>query len=162
MNHASKAKREWCAMLAKLTSPMEAETATAAFVAMLPLLDFTDDAFNRSTLEAAARREPGDTAIPNFDKIARVLGEWFKARRPSEHHALAAPDTDLPALDAADHSWLAMWNREKEAGFPPKDGTPRYRDVHPDTPSNHRRAHLASLIRNKCPAAWKHIQERSQ
>jgi hypothetical protein len=93
MNFASKLKREWCAMLAKLTSPMDPATATAAFVDMLSVLYFPDQAFNRETLEAAARRAQGDTAVPNFDKISRALGEWTSARRPVAQRLGANPDT---------------------------------------------------------------------
>jgi hypothetical protein len=91
MNDATKTKREWCAMLAKLTCPMDPSTATAAFVAMLPMLDFTDEAFNRATLTAAARRDPGDAAIPNFDRISRALGEWQRSNRPAHLRLGANP-----------------------------------------------------------------------
>lgn len=74
----SEVKRGWCAMLAKLTAPMASPEAAAAFVAMLPMLPKEDAAFNRDTLERAARRETGDTAVPNYDRLARAFSEWRK------------------------------------------------------------------------------------
>lgn len=78
----SQHQRAWCATLAKLTAPMAPETAAAAFVAMLPMLPSDNAAYNRDTLDRAARREQGDTAIPNYDKIARVLADWRREQLP--------------------------------------------------------------------------------
>lgn len=75
-------QRGWCAMLAKLTSPMSAPEAAQAFVAMLPMLPKDDAAYNRDTLERAATREMGDTAIPNYDKLVRAFAEWRRESLP--------------------------------------------------------------------------------
>lgn len=75
-------QRSWCAMLAKLTAPMNAPDAAQAFVAMLPMLPKEDSAYNRNTLERAARRDPGDTAIPNYDRLARVFADWRRENLP--------------------------------------------------------------------------------
>lgn len=70
-------------MLAKLVAPMDPETACTAFLAMMPMLPANDEAYNRTTLENAARRETGDAAIPNFDKLMRVFGEWRRDNMPA-------------------------------------------------------------------------------
>lgn len=84
-------KREWCAMLAKLTAPVHAEAAVKAFIDMLPLLPQDDAAYNRDTLELAARRELGDPAIPNYDVLSRAFGKWHRGNRPIEHRQGADP-----------------------------------------------------------------------
>ena len=72
----------WCAMLAKLTAPMDSERAAQAFTYMLPMLPKDDAAYNKDTLEQAARRNPGDAAVPNYDRLARVFSDWRKANLP--------------------------------------------------------------------------------
>lgn len=75
-------QRQWCAMLAKLTSPLNAPDLAQAFVSMLPMLPKEDAAYNRDTLQRAARRDVGDTAIPNFDKIDRAFADWRRQNLP--------------------------------------------------------------------------------
>ncbi len=82
MSDASKLKRQWCVMLAKLVAPMDAQAAAAAFIDILPMLAPDDSFYNRTTLENAARRAPGDTAIPNYDRLARVFSDWRKDQLP--------------------------------------------------------------------------------
>ena len=91
-------KRQWCAMLAKLTSPMASETAVQSFIAMLPLLPQSDAAFNRTTLEMAARREAGDPAVPNFDTINRAFGRWHRDNLPVQQRMGANPE--MPRIEA--------------------------------------------------------------
>ncbi|MDE3023486.1 MAG: hypothetical protein KGI54_16830 [Pseudomonadota bacterium] len=74
-------KREWCAMLAKLTSPMDPETAARAFVDMLPMLPPDDTLYTRQTLDAAATCDRR-TSVPTFADISRVLGEAQRASLP--------------------------------------------------------------------------------
>lgn len=79
----TKIQRAWCAMLAKMVAPMDASAACAAFIDMLPMLPPEDAAYNCTTLERAARREPGDTAIPNYDRLARSFGQWRRDNLPA-------------------------------------------------------------------------------
>ena len=88
----SDTKRKWCAMLAKLTAPMHPEEAAKGFVNMLPMLPEDDAAFNRDTLERAARRELGDPAVPNFDTISRAFAKWNRDNRPAAQQLGANPE----------------------------------------------------------------------
>lgn len=98
MHNPSKTQRSWCAMLAKLTCPMDAQTACAAFIDMLPMLPGDDEAYNRSTLENAARREQGDTAIPNYDRLVRAFSEWRRQSLPA--HVRMGGTFGAPAISA--------------------------------------------------------------
>jgi hypothetical protein len=150
-------RREWATALGAVCSPSFPADGAEALVDMLPLLgDFPDRAFNQETINLIGRMRRRQS-IPALDEVSAGLGTWCKENRVADVFRLSAPDSDLPALDAAGRSWLETWEREKAAGFPAKDGTPRYPNVFPDTPSNHSRAHLASLIRRLAPNAWKHI-----
>lgn len=95
---ASKIQRQWCALLAKLVAPMDAQAACAAFIDMLPMLPIGDEAYNRSTLESAARRAQGDTAIPNYDRLARVFAEWRRQALPAHVRMGGSPES--PRLSA--------------------------------------------------------------
>ena len=78
----SQIRRQWCAMLAKLVAPMDAETAARAFVDMLPLLPADETLYTRRTLEAAATC-PRRTAVPTYEDIAATLGRAGLARLPA-------------------------------------------------------------------------------
>lgn len=78
----SRVRREWCAMLAKLVAPMDAERAAKAFVDMLPMLPADGALYNRATLDEAATCER-KTAVPTFADISRVLGLAAQARLPA-------------------------------------------------------------------------------
>lgn len=90
-------KRQWCAMLAKLVAPMDAERAAAAFVDMLPMLPTDDALYTRQTLDSVATCDRR-TSVPNFADIARVLGEAAKARMPANVRMGYTPPS-WPALD---------------------------------------------------------------
>ncbi len=79
----SRVRREWCAMLAKLVAPMDAERAAKAFVDMLPMLPPDDTLYTRATLDEAATCDR-KTAVPTFADISRVLGHAAKARLPAD------------------------------------------------------------------------------
>ena len=74
-------KLQWCAMLAKLVSPMEPERAAKAFVDMLPLLPGDDDLYTRSALERAAKIER-KTAVPGFADVDAALSAEWRERLP--------------------------------------------------------------------------------
>ena len=158
-------RREWAAVLGSVCSPSFPAEAVEALVDMLALLtDFPDAAFNAETVNAIGRSKRRQ-AIPSLDEVSRILGDWCRDHLPGRLAIDGPPRKDgLPPLDAASRSWLATWQNARAAGFSPEchpfNGrpTPRYSDVHPDTPDNHRRAHLASLMRHCSPAAWAHIQ----
>lgn len=93
----SQIRRQWCAMLAKLVAPMDAETAARAFVDMLPMLPADETLYTRRTLESAAtcaRR----TAVPTYEDIANTLGRAGVARLPvSVRMGYKPPETLLEA-----------------------------------------------------------------
>lgn len=155
----SEAKRKWCAMLAKLTAPMDPAEAAKAFVNMLPMLPGDDAAYNRDTLEAAAIRQKGDPAIPNFDMMQRALTAWCKANpRPSLTHEVAQGNQNW---DEADTSWLKFWEKHESEGFSNVRGAIKYPGI-PDHPQNHRRAHAASMVRRFSPNAWARVSGINQ
>lgn len=75
----SQIRRQWCAMLAKLVVPMDAERAAKAFVDMLPMLPVDDTLYTRATLDAAATCER-KTAVPTYADLTNVLGCAAKDR----------------------------------------------------------------------------------
>ena len=156
---------EWLRSLGVLCagsmSADEARTRCGAYADMIQT-EFPVAAFNRATLQAVAARAK---FFPAYGELVAALREVWRDLTP-QRTALPPParEDGLPPLDARAHAWMAVWQNAKSAGFSPEchpfNGrpTPCYSDVHPDTPDNHRRAHLASLIRHCSPAAWAHIQ----
>ena len=109
-------RKEWIAMLAKLTAPHDATKAATAFMAFLPMLtDFPDEAFCRASLEHVAGKA---TFMPNYGFVRGELGGWWRDNRPnrraleSGYRALPGPDrTSAPSPEAVAavsqivHSW---------------------------------------------------------
>lgn len=101
-------RRQWMAMLAKLTAPMSAPVATKALVDMLPMLeDFPDAVFTLESLEHVASQ---CQRVPIYAELRQFLGEWWRTHRPPEP-ALPPPSgkRDVKAED------LAFWNDMSEA-----------------------------------------------
>lgn len=89
-------RKQWLAMLAKLTSPMESTTAAQGFAAFLPMLaDFPDAAFSPASLDHVASN--CHHGVPNYADVRRHLGAWWMRNRP-EVPELAAPLPPLPEL----------------------------------------------------------------
>jgi hypothetical protein len=151
-------RSEWATVLGTVCSPSFPADGAEAVVDMLPLLrDFPDRAFCQDTINLIGRVRRRQ-AIPSLDEVSAGLSAWCKDHPAPAMSRISGDHPDLPQLDAAGRSWLETWEREKAAGFPPPDGTPQYPNVASESPSNHRRAHLASMIRRLAPDAWKHIQ----
>ena len=86
-------RRQWIAMLAKLTSPMESTTAGQAFAAYLPLLqDFPDAAFTPASVDHVAAQCHG---VPTYADVRAALGAWWRHNRPPEP-ALPPPVAATP------------------------------------------------------------------
>ena len=98
-------RKQWLAMLAKLTSPMESTTAAQGFAAFLPMLaDYPDAAFTHASLDYVASECRG--GVPNYGDVRRHLGAWWKRNRP-EVPELPAPDP-LPKLRTKEEAeWAA-------------------------------------------------------
>lgn len=99
-----KRRREWLAMLAKLTAPMQAVAAAKALGDMVPMLaDYPDGAFTMASLNHVAgncRR------VPSLAELREQLGPWWRQNRP-EHVTLANPHHREQAQHAdAQASWL--------------------------------------------------------
>jgi len=89
-----KHRRQWLAMLAKLTAPMDPETATKGLIAMLPMLaDLDEKLFSTASLQhvaAAVKR------VPSYGELRLHLGNWWRDNLPQESR-LASEWTALPA-----------------------------------------------------------------
>ena len=73
-------RKEWIAMLAKLTTPHDPVKAATAFAAFLPMLtDFPDQAFCKASLEHVASKA---TFAPNYGFVRGELGGWWRDNRP--------------------------------------------------------------------------------
>ena len=98
-------RKQWLAMLAKLTSPMESTTAAQGFAAFLPMLaDFPNEAFTPESLDHVASN--CHRGAPNYADVRRHIGEWWKRNRP-QTEALPALDP-LPKLRTkAEAEWAA-------------------------------------------------------
>lgn len=86
MTQSEIARRGWCAILAKLLAPMDAERAAAGLVAMLPMLaNLPDSAFTDATAH---------TVCTNGREVRAVL----KANTPEKHDlpAVYGPFTHVP------------------------------------------------------------------
>lgn len=99
-------RKQWLAMLAKLTSPMESTAAAQGFAAFLPMLtDFPDAAFTPASLDHVASN--CHHGVPNYADVRTHLGAWWKRNRP-EVPELAAPLPPLPKLRTkAEAEWAA-------------------------------------------------------
>lgn len=98
-------RKQWLAMLAKLTSPMESTVAAQGFAAFLPMLaDFPDAAFTPESLDFVASN--CHHGVPNYADVRTHLGAWWKRNRP-QTEALPAPDP-LPKLRTKEEAeWAA-------------------------------------------------------
>lgn len=88
-------RKQWLAMLAKLTSPMESTTAAQGFAAFLPMLaDYPDAAFTSASLDYVASECRG--GVPNYGDVRQHLGAWWKRNRPEVPELAAPPKSDYP------------------------------------------------------------------
>ena len=92
-------RRQWIAMLAKLTSPLESTAAGQAFNAYLPLLqDFPDAAFTPASVDYVASQCHG---VPTYADVRAGLGAWWRLNRPPPPALQAPPQADpLPRSKA--------------------------------------------------------------
>lgn len=138
----SNLKRKWLAMLAPLVSPSFPDAAAEALMSFAPFLDdIPEGAFTRRSLEAVVasnRRQ----SVPSLDELRIPLLAWWRENQP-EATALEGPDAKLTALDKA---WVRFWQLRRDEAFRPFGSSPGGR------------AHVASLIRERSPAAWHYIQ----
>lgn len=84
------------ACLAPLVAPLYPADAAEAFRAYLPLLrDLPPAAFNRDTLEEAARCARARHGVPSYAELRAVLGTWCREHRPPRRR-LPPPDNSIP------------------------------------------------------------------
>lgn len=96
MSHVRAHRAQWIAMLAKLTSPMEATQAAQAFNAYLPMLEsYPDAAFTHASLDYVASE--CRYGVPTYGDVQKHLGAWWKRNRPQVPE-LPAPVPKLPEL----------------------------------------------------------------
>lgn len=75
-------RREWIAMLARVSSPVDPVKATQAMLHYLPLMtDMPDAAFTGESLEHVAMA-PQSLHIRTLREIKEPLQGWWKANRP--------------------------------------------------------------------------------
>lgn len=99
MTQSEADRRKWLTMLAALTAPMQAAVATAALVAMLPMLaDMPDGAFAMPSLEYVASM--CRKGCPSYGELRASLSAWWLENRPRQQ-AIACPDVDWKAAHAA-------------------------------------------------------------
>lgn len=96
-------RKEWIAMLARVSSPVDPVKATQALLHYLPLLtDLPNEAFTRASLEAVAM-SPQALHIRNLREVKEPLAAWWKDNRPraastARLQAPPAPEaTPMPA-----------------------------------------------------------------
>lgn len=71
-------RQQWMAMLAKLTAPMEAVSATRGLCDMLPMLgDFPDGAWCVASLDHVAGQ---CSRVPVYSEVRQYLGQWWGPR----------------------------------------------------------------------------------
>jgi hypothetical protein len=86
----------WMASLAPLVSPVFPKEVAAALREYLPLLrDVPGQAFNRDTLEEAARCAKGRHGVPTYAELRAVLAAWCREHRPVRP-ALPRPRDAVP------------------------------------------------------------------
>ncbi len=151
--------KKWLASLGTLCAgamPLdEAQTRVVAYATIL-CGQFAPHHFSQQSLERAAREFK---FFPSFAELSELLSKWGRDNPPPAHSAIAGPvDQTFRDWSPADRSWLAYWFDQKAAGFPPgKSPVARQPGIVSDNAVDHRRAHVASLVRNKSPKAWAHI-----
>lgn len=99
-------RRMWCAMLAKLVAPMDAERAAAALVAMLPMLKgFPDGVFTEGSVHTVCTsgRAQADgshgplSRTPTYGELEAALGRLLRGLRESGALDGPKPLLALPA-----------------------------------------------------------------
>lgn len=140
--------RDWLKALGALCAgSLALEEAEARIAAFAPLLSraFAGWAFCDASLEAVAR---GCRWFPAYGELCDLLAAWCAENRPR-----ALPDTATDGLSPMDRVWLAHWRKLQANGFRPEVDFA----VEAGKPRDYR-AHTASLIRARSPAAWAVIE----
>lgn len=146
--------REWLESLGILCAgnmTVEDAKMRCTAYASMAIDEFPASAFNQKSLGAIARK---CKFFPSWGELSEHLSAWCKENKPE---VLALPSGHRDAFTSSDASWLATWHRHTAEGFVNVPNCPRYPHVTPDTPDNHRRAHVASMIQRFSPAAWARI-----
>jgi hypothetical protein len=91
-------RREWLAMLARMTTPHDPVRALEAMLAYLPLMDdLPDGAFTKDSLRHVAT-QPRRLHIPDLSEVVTPLTAWWRDNRPART-ALATPRRAEPATE---------------------------------------------------------------
>jgi len=110
-----KNRRQWIAMLAKLTAPMESTAAAQAFAAYLPMLaDFPDDVFCEASLQAVAAKVG---PAPPYGILRKALGDWSKQHGPKLVELPAPPSRPRQPPDDFERKAVSRSVREILTGF---------------------------------------------
>jgi hypothetical protein len=129
----------------------EARTRCAAYASMVAG-EFPVAAFTQKSLEAVARE---CRFFPSYGELVEYLGKFWRDHKPA---FLALPSAGpQSSWTATDQSWFDTWQRHQSEGFANVPNCPRYPGITPDRPENHRRAHVASMVRRFSPSAWTRI-----
>jgi hypothetical protein len=108
----TRAQREFIAVVAKLTSPLESETAAKALMAMLPTLaDLPAGVFCGAAAEHVGRNSQ---RVPSYAQLRRILELWWAVQAKSAFDEIGKDDLSLSNDDRA---WLRNWRINQEAGF---------------------------------------------
>jgi hypothetical protein len=101
------AQSKFAAIVAKLTSPLEFETAAQALMDMMPALaDLPAGAFCGASAEHVGRNSQ---RVPSYGQLRKMLELWWSINRPKGNDIGA----DDPTLDANDRQIVASWQRRR-------------------------------------------------
>jgi hypothetical protein len=110
-----KNRRQWVAMLAKLTAPMESTAAAQAFAAYLPMLsDFPDDVFCEASLQAVATKVG---PAPPYGVLRKALADWSRQYGPKLVELPAPPPRPRQPPDDFERAAVSRSVREILTGF---------------------------------------------
>ena len=114
-------RREWLAMLARMSTPHDPVKAMEAMLHYLPLLsDLPDAAFTPASLEAVAMA-PQNLHIRTLREVKEPLAVWWRDYGPRRAALPAPPPEPEPEISAEERAAVARQMAELVASFGPAE-----------------------------------------
>lgn len=114
-------RREWLAMLARMSTPHDPVKAVEAMLHYLPLLsDMPEAAFTPASLEAVAM-SPQNLHIRTLREVKEPLQAWWKENGPRRVALPAPPPVVEPERSPEERAAIAQQMRELIASMRPAE-----------------------------------------
>lgn len=121
-------RREWLAMLARMSTPHDPVKAMEAMLHYLPLMsDLPDAAFTPASLEAVAMSAQ-NLHIRTLREVKEPLQDWWRTHGPRRVALPAPPPEPEPEISPEERAAVAKQIRElADSLAPPEPAKPRIR-----------------------------------